>query len=221
MKILVFSIFILFSVKSFSQENKKVEMMEFIKELQIWQKDGRDMALTFWIPTSYWRIALEDSPNTSEETIQIIEEAFEDYLLVCVLQFDMSENGIMTFKDENSIRKGLYVSDKDGKKLPLIKDKDISESTFSIIESFKPLFSKMFGQMGDGMHFYLFDNLDKNGYEIIDENKKGALLVHHSEYDFRFNLPLATLLPDKHCPVDNAAMKGNWDFCPFHGMELE
>ncbi|MGJ8661133.1 MAG: hypothetical protein ACSHXL_03780 [Bacteroidota bacterium] len=218
---IILPILILLTTTAYSQEKKKVVMTEYIQEVQQWQKDGREMALTFWIPKSYWRVALEDSPTTTEETIQLLEEAFEDYLFVCILKFDMVDSGNMSFVDESTIRKGLTASDKNGKKLSLMKDKDIPESTLKLIESLKPLFEKMLGQMGAGMHFYLFDNLDKNGYEIIDEYKKETLFVHHSDQDFKFELPLVTLMPDKYCPIDNAVMKGNWNYCPIHGMELD
>jgi len=33
-------------------------------------------------------------------------------------------------------------------------------------------------------------------------------------------MPLACLMPDKYCPVDDLKMKGDWLFCPYHGVKL-
>ena len=83
------------------------------------------------------------------------------------------------------------------------------------------MFSQMLGKMGEGMHFYFFNIKDKDGKNIIDEYKKGKFSVLHSNKEFEYQLPLVTLLPSKKCPIDNAEMKGNWNYCPFHGVELK
>ncbi len=221
MKNLIFFILLFISFSVFSQEKKKIDITEYIKEVQIWNKEGSKMALTFWIPTSYWRLALEGSPNVTEESIQLIEQTFEAYLFVCVLELTMDAGAEMTFKEESQIRKGLYARAHGNKVLLPLKDKDIPETTLYFMETMKPMFEQMLGQMGKGMHFYLFDNQDKNGNMLVDEYEKGSLIIKHSDHEFNFELPLVILLPDKFCPTDNAVMKGNWNFCPMHGVKLD
>lgn len=79
----------------------------------------------------------------------------------------------------------------------------------------------MLGQMGDGMHFYLFKVQDENGNPTIDEYKEGSFTVKHSDKEFNYTLPLVALMPSKICTVDQAEMKGNWKYCPFHGNLLK
>jgi len=221
MKKLLMVITFLIGFSSFCQENIKVDVVDYIKEVQIWKKQGNNMSFTFWIPTSYWEIALKDSPSVSPGYVNYISSLFQDYVFICALDLEINTNATMTYTLEQDLRNSISIVDGNGMDYFPLENDQITEEVFLMSESLSPMFAQMLGQMGEGMHFYFFEIKDKQGNNIIDEYTKGEFTVKHSNHDFKFQLPLVCLLPPKTCPKDGAEMKGNWNYCPFHGEKLE
>lgn len=221
MRALIIICTILFSLSLLGQNNSKVDQIELIKDIQKWSKNGNKMTLSFWIPLSYWRIALEDNVDIPKETINIIESTFEDYFFLCAADIEISGNGNIDYLNKADLLETLSIEDDKGNTyLPLSTNK-ISLETLNLAKSLTPMFAKMFGQMGKGMHFFFFKVKDENNRNLIDENKNGSFTVKHSNKKFNWTLPLPSLMPNKYCPIDNDKMKGNWIFCPLHGVKLE
>ena len=212
---------LVFSAPAIGQEAHKVPLTEYIREIQIWKKDGENMTLSFWLPRSYWRIALADNPAIPEDMVHLILETLDDYIFVCALDVDIHLDGSITFASEETIRNSITVKINEGVPQQPIPENQLDISVRSISETMKPMFENMMGQFGAGMRFYFFENKDENGALLVDEYKEGEFMIYHSNKEFEYALPLTTLLPPKNCPVDNAAMKGNWSYCPFHGNTLD
>lgn len=222
LKYIIFSIVLLILIsRTYGQISEKVSLTEYIREVQKWEKHQNNMSLSFWLPTSYWGVALQESPNSSPEVIAQIERAFQDYVVVCALDLDILYGGSMSYTSEKELRKSLSIIDGDGKKYYPLNNKDLLPETSTFISAMKPMFEGMLGKMGSGMHFYFFKIKDKKGENIIDEYKEGHFIIKHSSREFEYKLPLTTLLPPKKCSIDNEKMKGNWNYCPIHGVKLE
>lgn len=222
MKILsIFTTVFLLSFSSFCQWSKKVDLTTYINEIQKWEKNENNMSLTFWIPNSYWRIALQDSPEVTPEMIQQIEMAFQDYVIIIALDMEMSMGSSMVFRKEPEMRKSISIIDSQGNKYFPIKEDDLEGSALMFKDAIKPMFVQMLGKMGQGMHFYFFEVKDKEEDNLINEYEKGKFTVKHSNYNFEYSLPLSSLLSPKKCPVDNLEMNGNWNYCPTHGVKLD
>jgi hypothetical protein len=217
---------IFFNMMVFGQTSEEVDQIEFFKELQIWNKKADKMSFSFWMPQSYWRITLKDNPSISEEIITSIETMFENYLVLCAADIIVSANPsstneLFTYKDESTLRSELKFIDFAGDEhFPFSNDK-VPSDIGTVLASLTPIFIQIFGEMGEGMHLYLFDNTDSNNQLLISKKKSGEFIVKHSNEEFKWTLPLVSLLPDKYCPTDNEKMKGNWKYCPIHGVELE
>lgn len=204
-----------------SQESMAIDQIELIKDLQIWDKEGNNMTLAFWIPTSYWRIALSESENTMTESIDLLEEIFGNYVFISIADLTIdSYDASLSYTPDSIIRQTISITDnKDIQYLP-IPQEEIPFNERYIIESLKPMFKQMLGQMGEGMNFYLFEVKDSEGNNIINEAEEGQFTLAYAEHNFTWNLPIPSLLPPKYCPVDNEKMKGNWNYCPIHGEKL-
>jgi len=211
---------ILLSVSAFSQTNQKVDFTEFIKEVQKWDKNENEVSLTFWIPNTYWHIALANNPKIDEESVANIESLFENYIFVCIADIEITPYGTMNYSDEKTLRKSLSLVDSLGNKYLPLADKQLDPEMVELIDRIRPMFAQMFGQMGEGMNFYLFEVKDKNGKNIIDENEVNNFTIKHSNKSFEYNLPFVSLMAPKACPIDNEEMKGNWNYCPIHGVKL-
>ncbi|WP_196886382.1 hypothetical protein [Aureivirga sp. CE67] len=222
MKKTITLILLLFSISIFAQK-KVIDQNELMSDLWKWNKhNDNDMTGTLWIPSSYWRIALTNSPDVTPETIDLIEESFKDYVLICALKMEQISNGTnVRFDSEEIIRKNILIKDINGRVFKPIPDEEVELSTRMLLSNLKPFFAQTLGKMGQGMHFYIFEVKDSSGVNIINEYEEGEFSVLHSGNEVKWDLPLSSLIDDKICPIDNEAMNGKWKFCPFHGNELK
>ncbi|MEY2530331.1 MAG: hypothetical protein QOI96_416, partial [Verrucomicrobiota bacterium] len=62
---------------------------------------------------------------------------------------------------------------------------------------------------------------NKNGSRLIDPMKPGSFTVKLNNEEFRWRLPLGSLLPAKLCPKCNDTFPGNYTFCPYDGTPLK
>lgn len=202
------------------QNSQEISVTDFVREIQQWDKRNDKMSLVWWIPKEYWAIALKDNKQVPEEVVQQLETAFENYVLIWACDLKINIDGTMDFTKEDDIRKTIEFTDqKNRKHLPLAKS-EVDEQAWTIAENMKPIFAQALGQMGSGLHFYFFRIEDENKQNLITASQPGEFKVSHSSAAFRWNLPLAILLPPKICSIDNEKMKGNWNYCPIHGTNL-
>ena len=205
-----------------SQNNSNVELTDYIRESQQWIRANGKHTLTWWLPTSYWRVALSGNKQITEETIAQIEAIFGSYVLICAADIYIdTNNGSTSFTADSVLKKGITITDITGKIYKPLNTEQLSNNAITMIESIKPMLTQLLGQMGKGMYFYFFEIRTKNGENIINERKNGFFKVNHSKCEFKWNLPMATLMPSKFCPTDNEKMHGNWNYCPFHGVKLD
>lgn len=223
MKTLITTLTLLLSINLIGQETTKIDQLELINDIQIWNKEDGRMKFTMWIPNCYWRTSLEGNPEVSEEVVTLIESLFEDYVLLCLgdIKINSRASGAtITFKEKSILKNSATIIDKNNKVYLPLSENEINSKINSVLESLKPMFAQMLGQMGEGMHFFLFRVKDKDNKNIINEFQEGHFVVKHSNKEFKWVLPLPSLLQKKFCPIDNQEMKGNWNFCPFHGEKL-
>ena len=79
----------------------------------------------------------------------------------------------------------------------------------------------MIGPMGQNMHVFLFPAKDKKGQDIAAAKREGFFSVKLDKREFKWRLPLGSLLRQKVCSVDGEKLNGAWKFCPWHGTELK
>jgi hypothetical protein len=200
----------------------KVNLFDLIKESQQWVKEDDRMRLSWWIPQEYWRIALADNPQVSPEALREIEKILENYVLVCAADMRISTTTAkFTFSEEIDIRKTIMIIDSTGKKYMPLTEKQISTEARMMAQSIKPVLAQALGEMGKGIHIFFFSVQDSKKQNMVSATRKGTLRITHSGSEFVWALPLSTLLPPRICPVDQETMKGNWNYCPFHGTKLD
>lgn len=198
----------------------KIDLGTFVRQTQVMKNSGNLIQMTWWIPTEYWEIALKDNPDVSPSQVSAIVSALEDYVLVCAANLESDGLNELKRTSEPNLRKGLSLIDQNGKKYLPLEEEDIEAGALAIAGSVKPMFSKMLGDVGKGMHLYFF-KVQENGKNLIQAREKGNFTIIHSETEFKWELPLPVLMPTKTCPVDQAEMQGNWNYCPIHGNKLD
>ncbi|WP_420573161.1 hypothetical protein [Kordia sp.] len=194
---------------------KKVELTDMVKDVQIIRKKNDNFKMVWWIPNEYWKVSIQD---TSMEgfTDQLLE-VFRGYTIVCVINTEISPFGTL-----KRLPVKIKVKDKNGVVYSPLEEEDIPEEYNSMLNSMKPGMAQMLGQFGKQMEFFVFPERAKNGSLIASPLSKGEFTVlFNKDEEFKFKLPLSSMVEKKICPTDNELLNGNWEFCPWHGKKLK
>jgi hypothetical protein len=220
----LFAVAMLFATSLAFGQPKNTNITEFIRQIQKWEKEGEKMKMAWWLPTDYWRIALQGNPDIPPAVVDQLENIFDEYVLISVANLTISTNATnatMLGVDEETILKTLSIIDKNGKKHYPLKRDEVSSEALQVEASMRPMFAQSLGEMGKSMHMFFFKIKDADQKNLIVASKEGEFTIQHSGVDFKWTLPLPILMPDQKCPTDKAVMAGDWVYCPYHGVKLK
>lgn len=201
---------------SFSQvTNDKVDIGELMTDLVLTKKSGNNIKQVLLLPPDYWEIVLSDSRFKGGSIVEEVKEMFDGFILVACIDAEVGLYGSFV---GNEI--AIQLMDAEGGKHDPIPDEELSEELGGMISVFKPIMSRMLGQMGEQLRFYIFKNTDINGNEILAPRNKGNFALFLNESKFAFRTPFGAMVEKKTCPETGEKLNGNWDFCPWHGTKL-
>lgn len=202
----------------FSQEKTPADKM--LDEIQVMRQAENNLKIVWWIPSDYWRVSIGESGRATKEQIAVITNLLDDYTIIVVGDYALySPDNTVDFK-VNSLANGVVLYGLQGQKVQPIDESQIEEKVLTIINDIlKPLFTQMLGKMGSGLTFFVYNN-KTDGKMIIDPRKAGSFRLEVNKDVFKWNLPLASLMKEKTCPVDQKVLPGNYVYCPVHGNKL-
>ena len=152
----------------------------------------------------------------TEEFVKVLRP----YMLIVAVDGNIGSFGEVTYKSETTIRNSIQVIDSLGTRYRPLGNENIDADTKNFLAMMKPVFVNMLGPIGQNMHFFLFPAKNTMGQNIAISKSEGAFLVKLDQREFKWRLPLGSLLQAKICPVDGEKLSGAWKFCPWHGVEL-
>ena len=198
---------------------KAVVLDDLIKETQfsLEQNNSDVMRLVWWIPTEFWSVVYAQDESVDEETAADIVDALDDYTIILVIDGDVGTFGEFKPRNAKDVKRNLTVFDNENKEFEAIDETDINFQALMFINMLKPILGNLLGPMGESMNVLVFEKEDE---KILDPYLEGG----HIQYDkevLNLDLPLASLLQDKLCPVDKEPMNAKWKYCPYHGKDLE
>ena len=205
---------------AFAKENK-VDINALVQETQKIKQISDEMTLIWWIPDEYWRASFEQDPNITAAQTEEFIKILHPYMVIVAVDGNIGTLGGVTYKPETSIRNSIQITDSQGTHYRPLSDEKINADTKNFLSMMKPVFANMLGPMGQNMHFFLFPSKNKEGQDIAVAKREGAFSVKLGKREFKWRLPLGSLLPPKICPVDGEKLSGAWKFCPWHGVELK
>ncbi len=212
-------IIILLTVTGYSQEHK-VSVDEFLKETQKGVDEQGRISLNWWIPVEFWEISLRNNPGMTNAQIEELLSVFDQYCIFAIVDGEVGPFGGITYTELETIAKDISFIGQDNKKYTPLKESQISSDLKNMLDIFKPMLKNMIGEMGENMHFFVFNDIVK-GERIADPLKKeGLITLSYQGKSITWETPLGSLLPPKKCPEDGEPMNGGWKFCPYHGKEL-
>ena len=178
------------------------------------------MIMIWWIPEEFWLGSSAQDPTFTEAQAKEIIKTLQPYTLFAVVEGKVGPFGGVTYKSESSIRgKILFVGTNGLRYRPISNDK-IEANARNLISMLKPVLANMLGEMGKNFNFYLFPAQDKQGQNIAKANKGGIIRFLLGNEEYRWRLPLSSLLPPKFCPNCGEKCKGAWEYCPWCGTKL-
>ncbi|UCG51919.1 MAG: hypothetical protein JSW58_17430 [Candidatus Latescibacterota bacterium] len=205
---------------SFAQD-EKVDINALVQEIQKMSDETDEMTLVWWIPEEFWLVSFAQDPSVTETQTQEFLSVLRPYTIIAVVDGTLGPFGGVTYRPEAEIRSTIRIKDNQGTRYQPLGEDEVGADTKSLLAMMKPVFVNMFGPMGENMHFVIFPAKDKEGRRIGEAKREGAFSVSLGEREFRWRLPLGSLLPPKICPTCGEKLSGAYGFCPWDGAELK
>jgi len=202
-------------------QDRKIDINGLVQETQKMSDNSDEMTLIWWIPEEFWQASFDQDPSVTATQAEEFIKVLRPYLLIVVADGKVGNFGGITYKSETTIRNNIQIIDNQGTNFRPLAEDNVNADTKNFLSMMKPVFVNMLGPMGQNMHFFLFPAKNKTGQNIASAMKVGDFSVKLDEREFKWRLPLGSLLPPKVCPVDGEKMNGAWKFCPWHGVELK
>jgi hypothetical protein len=193
---------------------------ELINETQQLSSRPQSMRLVWWIPIEYWRMSAQADPKVTEAQMDSVAALLRPFTVIAAVDGTVGSAGEFSFLPAQKLRASIRLVDSHGTRYTPMAPDAIPERTRIVIDVLKPLFANLLGQMGENMDFFLFPAMDAHGHPIAPATGSGAFSVVVADEEFRWRLPLGSLVPKKRCPVDGELLNGSWRYCPWHGVEL-
>jgi hypothetical protein len=176
--------------------------------------------MVWWMPDDYWRVTLAQTPGVTKEDLDKFIESLSPYTVIVAVHAKVSAMGTVTYESEADLRGSIRLTDNRGSSYSPLPEEKINEEARKNLAQIRPSFGQMAGPMGQNMYIFVFPGTYKLGGKIADPRKDGAFNVKLGEKQFRWRLPLGSLMPPKVCPKCNEKLSGAFKFCPYDGTQL-
>jgi hypothetical protein len=179
-----------------------------------------DLMLAYWLPDDFWRLELQANSTANEKETDRVIALFHPFTIVVFIHGKFDSFGGLNYEPEESIREALTVIDAEGNKYESIDLSKTSANLGKILTRIKPRLARMMGTFGNNYDFFVFPAIGRNGKRIADPKKEGTFTVQFKEQNFKWKLPLGSMLPPKVCPKCHENLSGAFKYCPYDGTEL-
>lgn len=197
-----------------------IDLQAVAQETQKMSQASDEMTLVWWLPEQFWQASLaQDHTVTKAQTDQFLE-TLRPYIMIAVIDGRMGAFGGVTYKSEEAVRSTARLKDAQGRSYVPLNEFAVDADTKNLLQMLKPVIVNMLGPMGQNMHFILFQSKSKDGRPIADPTKKGTFKVVVAEKEFKYRLPLGSVLPPKYDPKTGERFPGNYNYNPFTGSNL-
>lgn len=192
------------------------------QKMTIVRKDTNSQQLTivWWIPIEFWEVNLKKNPNTTPQMIDKLKATLDPYTLVALVNCDVGPFGGMTFQSDSAVRASVTLSDAQKSSYAPLADAQISADAKVLLAMMRPVVAGALGQLGEHINFVFFAGKAKDGRRIAEPLSDRSFSVFLDGAEFKFRLPVGSLLPPKFDPATREQFPGNYRYSPFTGTEL-
>lgn len=219
MRILIIGFFIVLCSSSSAQVENDLVKIQQCSMINISGPDG--VGVGWWLTDQYWELVVGANPNfdaaSKRDILRILGE--NTLFLVAIGVRDQEE--MVRFPSFEGLKNTMTLYGQDSLEYFPLEDDELSEDFLFVLDIFRPVYAKMLGQFGENLHFFAFPKTNSKGELIANPLESTDITLAAGGKSFSWELPLSALVPEKRCPDDNALLNGTWNYCPFHGTELE
>jgi hypothetical protein len=201
-------------------QNQKLEVVEIARETQKFSAEGGELNIIWWLPQEFWTTSIAENTNMKPAQIEMLTKFVHPYLIVGVVSGKISTFGPPIYRTESEIRALIRLKDNNGTTYTPIETNQLEGSVPALESLMRPSMAKMLGPLGENMNFIAFPGSRRDGSEVCDASKRGVCEVDLGEHEFKWKLPLESVLPKQKCPVCGEILSGAYKFCPYDGTKL-
>jgi hypothetical protein len=126
------------------------------------------ICLVQWVPTESWRSSLERDPRNAHETIQDEVQMFDRYTVFIVIDAKKGGRAVLDYTPSELIRSTATMVSPQGETFAPLKEDALVWRAKILLPMLKPIFTHLFGSLGQHMEFLFFPGKDKSGTKIVD-----------------------------------------------------
>jgi hypothetical protein len=197
-----------------------IDIQALIKETQQQSQSKNELTLVWWMPEEFFRAAMSKSQNLPPDKVEELLKPLKVYTILLVIDAKMGMFGKPISKPDAELVAEVQIRDGAGNLYAPLDDKQLNDDAKTFIGIMKPMMANMLGALGESMHFFVFPSHGKEGAIIAQANKEGVFYAEIGKQEFRWKLPLGSVLPRKTCPTCKESMSGAYKYCPFDGTKL-
>lgn len=189
----------------------KIDVQALVKETQRLSQGSGEMTLVWWVPEQFWTASLAQNASVPKEKVEEFVAVLRPYTVLVIADGQVGPFGAIKWKDEPVVRAAIALKDVRGASYGPLSQGEIGEDAKALLTMVKPLLVNMLGKTGENMWFVLFPATSKNGQPVADALQEGSLTIKLAEREFKYQLPLGSLLPRKYDPASGEVFPGNYN----------
>jgi hypothetical protein len=211
--------FCLVSLPAVAQDQKPDSTQIVLDFMRISNANG-ELNLVFWIPEEFWTVSAKLNPKVSQSQMDVVIKVLHPYTIAAVVSGTIRPFATPTYRTEAEVRELVRLKDSSGNAYSPLPQDQLDPSTAGLLALLKPLLGKMAGGVSENMQFCVFPGTAKDGARICDPMKEGSCEVDLGGLEFKWRLPLGSLLPKQRCPLCGEILSGAYKYCPYDGTKL-
>lgn len=192
---------------------------QIVQATQQFHQSATELDLVWWIPNEFWEASLREDSSIPPENRKALLAIVDRYLVFAVLEGKIGITASLSGTPKEELEGKITVHTAAGELRPLAESA-LTGDARNFFQMMRPILAQMLGQVGQGMHFIVFEGRDAKGVRYADPSGSGFLTVKLGDKEFRWRLPLGCFLPVKYDAGTGEEFPGNYLYSPFTGTRL-
>lgn len=189
-----------------------------IQESQKMTQIESGSVFVWWLSPEFWEVSFKESGELSEAQLEEFLDFFDNYTVFLLGKSTHDSEGNLSGASPAELRKSATLT-VNGREYEPLLPVAVDEDSMAFYASLKPMMMGSMGEMGELMEIVLFPG-EVDGKRLIDAKKEGAFHFSLFGRDYKWKLPLGSLLPPVFDPETGEEFPGSYKFNPFTGKKL-
>jgi hypothetical protein len=181
-------------------------------------EDGH-VSMVWWMPLEFWDGSLANNPDMPEATRKELVGVMAPYTVVALLRAETVGNGLGEIKSKEDLQKNTRFTI-NGTAMQALPAEQVSQPATLMISQLKPVLAEAAGQLGEAMEFLVFPS-GVDDKLMVDATMPGNLTINFYGRDFKWRLPLGSVLPPRIDKATGEEFPGNYEYNPFTGRKID